>query len=184
MKFIAIAAVTIDGKIAHSTKGGSNWTSKEDKAFLHRELDKCDLVIVGNSTYKLAKKPLSKRKCLVFTRKVKGYKKVNEKLAYYNPVTPTSPPPSRGRNKLLPSPWWGGQGRGIKKVCILGGAQVYSWFLKRNLIDELFLTIEPIIFGFGLSLFDISLKVPQTYKLVSVKRLNKAGTLILHYLNS
>lgn len=151
-KFIAIAAVTMDGKIARTSRSGSSWTSKEDKDFLHRELDRCNLIVVGRKTYEHAKKPLKKRNCLVMTRRVKGWKK---------------------RIKSLTG-----------RVCILGGSQIYSWFLRHELIDEIFLTVEPIIFGAGVPLFDIALKVPQHYILVSIKRLNKNGTIVLHYKKS
>jgi dihydrofolate reductase len=70
--YIAVAAVTIDGKIARHPAHFSNWTSKEDKSFLHEFLDACDCIIVGRKTYELAKEPLSKRRCVVLTRRVKG----------------------------------------------------------------------------------------------------------------
>jgi riboflavin biosynthesis pyrimidine reductase len=59
-KYIAIAAITLDGKIAKHSKHFSSWTSKEDKQFLHAILDACDVIIVGNSTYQMAKKPFTK----------------------------------------------------------------------------------------------------------------------------
>ena len=61
MRCIAIAAVTIDGKIALDAHSGSAWTSREDKDFLHDMLDTSDVVVVGNNTYKAAIEPLSKR---------------------------------------------------------------------------------------------------------------------------
>lgn len=173
--FIALAAISLDGRIASLKKGGSAWTSREDKDFLHRELDRCDLIIVGRKTYDLAKKPLAKRNCLVFTTRVKGFKKINGRLAYYHPHL-TSPL----KGEEFPSLEGRGKGR-VKKVCVLGGSQVYSWFLKRGLIDEIYLTIEPLVFGAGVPLFDIPLKTLQTYKLESIKRLNKTGTIVIHY---
>src|SRR3989344_3456178 len=67
-KFIAIAAVTLDGKIAKGPDHFSDWTSPEDKIFMRALLNKCDVVIVGNNTYKTAIKPLSKRNCIVFSK--------------------------------------------------------------------------------------------------------------------
>src|SRR5258708_26615547 len=84
--YISIAAVTIDGKIALHSSHPSDWTSKEDKDFLHKILDKCDAVLVGNSTYKMAKKPLSKRNCIVLTRKVKSIQEQSASLTYVNPA--------------------------------------------------------------------------------------------------
>src|SRR3989344_3938064 len=86
-RFIAVAAVTIDGKIALHSKHFTNWTSKEDKTFLHKILDKCDVIIVGHNTYDIARKPLSKRNCIVLTSKVVRTKQVNQKLSFFNPKT-------------------------------------------------------------------------------------------------
>ena len=166
-KYIAIAAITIDGKIAKHSGHQTNWTSKEDKDFLHAKLDECELVIVGRKTYDLAQKPLSKRNCLVFTKKVKSVKTAGSALTYCNPATFDFQSYA--------------QKKSYKKIAILGGGQVYNYFLKNNLIDEIYLTIEPIIFGSGLSLFDIPLKTSQTLKLVSTQTLNKTGSILLCY---
>src|ERR1700690_3920920 len=84
-KYIAIAAVTIDGKIAKGPNHMSNWTSKEDKVFMRALLAKCDVVIVGNNTYKTAIKPLSKRNCIVFTKSVTKPQSKDSNLLYVNP---------------------------------------------------------------------------------------------------
>jgi dihydrofolate reductase len=67
-----------------------------------------------------------------------------------------------------------------KKVCLLGGTQIYSYFLERNLIDEISLTIEPLVFGEGLPLFSCAIE-PHRFALVSTKKLNNKGSLVLHY---
>src|SRR3990170_3128013 len=85
MRCIAIAAVTIDGKIALDAGHFSDWTSKEDKDFLHEMLDKSDVVIVGNNTYKTAIEPLSKRNCIVFTASVRTSEHKGDMLTYCNP---------------------------------------------------------------------------------------------------
>lgn len=162
--FIAVAATTIDGKIAHNSHHFSNWTSKEDKVFLHAILDTCDVVVVGNSTYKMAKKPLSKRNCVVLTRSAK-IPKPAPLLQYCNPK-------KYSLKKIISENQY-------KKVCVLGGTQIYSYCLENNLLDELYLTIEPITFGYGLPLFET--KSQQKWRLISTKKLNKQGSLLLHY---
>jgi dihydrofolate reductase len=67
-----------------------------------------------------------------------------------------------------------------RKICILGGSQVYSYFLEREQIDELYLTIEPKVFGKGISLFDTQV-ADRRYQLQSFKKLNQEGSLLLHY---
>ena len=82
MRCIAIAAATIDGKIALDSGHFSDWTSKEDKDFLHEMLDKSDAVVVGNNTYKTAIGPPSKRNCIVFTASVATSERKSDKLTY------------------------------------------------------------------------------------------------------
>lgn len=68
---------------------------------------------------------------------------------------------------------------GYKAVALLGGTQTYTFFFEHGLIDELYLTIEPVIFGRGLPLFDGKLAVRKP-RIVSVKRLNRTGTVLIH----
>lgn len=164
-KYIAVAAITIDGKIAKNSHHFSNWTSHEDKVFLHVILDTCDAVLVGNSTYKMAIKPLSKRNCIVLTRSLEN-KKNGALLTFCDPA-------KQSLKKIIKK-------NKYKKICVLGGTQIYSYCLEHNLIDELYLTIEPLTFGSGLSLFET--KRSSRWCLKSSKRLNKCGSILLHYI--
>ena len=166
-KYIAIAAITIDGKIAKGPKHFSDWTSPEDKKFMRALLDKCDVIIVGNNTYKTAIKPLSKRNCIVFTSKTSSTSRKSNRLLYCNPARTDI---KKIISKLK-----------YHNVAILGGAQTYTYCLENNLLDELYLTIEPIIFGKGINLFTSSNSVDFRLKLVSIQKLNKQGSLLLHY---
>jgi dihydrofolate reductase len=74
------------------------------------------------------------------------------------------------------------ESRGYKKALLVGGAEINSAFLKANLIDELWLTVEPIILGNGKNLFsEENLASNRRLKLKSFKKLNKKGTLLLKY---
>ena len=84
MKYILLAASTLDGKIAKHDKHFTDWTSPEDKQHLHKIMDTCDIIIVGNNTYKTAIKPLSKRNCLVLSKSIKKLKQTNNNLVYIN----------------------------------------------------------------------------------------------------
>ncbi|MAF80160.1 hypothetical protein CL629_03725 [bacterium] len=163
-KYIALAAITLDGKIAKNSRHFTDWTSKEDKIFFRKELEKGDAIIVGNNTYKTARTYLSKRNCIVFTRKTRTVKKVKN-LLYCNPK-------NLDLKKLI-------KDLRYKRINILGGAETYSFCLKNGLFDELYLTIEPIVFGQGIGLF--SEKHDKKFTLVSTKKLNKQGSILLHY---
>lgn len=162
---IAIAAVTLDGRIALHRGHPSDWTSHEDRRFLRSFLDTCDVIVIGNNTYRTAKKPLSKRNCIVFTRSVPATKRLANNLLLCNP---------RGANlRALLNQY--------KKVAVLGGSAVYTYFLEKNLLDKLYLTIEPLVFGKGLSLFASCRALRKPFRLISIQRLNKKGSILLCY---
>ncbi len=181
--FSLIAVCTIDGKIARHSSHMTDWSSKEDKDFLHKMLDSSDAVVVGRNTYEVAKGPLSKRNCIVFTSSVAGKSGVDQKmslLAYLDP--------ERAGIVGFCSE------QDYMKVAVLGGTRTFTYFLQRGLADEIFLTIEPLVFGEGLPLFDCGLggAGPSgragadggngvVFDLVSVKKLNNKGTVLLHY---
>lgn len=164
-KIIAAAAITLDGRIALHRRHFSNWTSREDKRFLHSFLDTCDVIVVGRHTYETARKPLSKRNCLVLTRSVASVKRAAKNLLFCNP---------RGTNLRAVL-------NKYTKVAVLGGCAVYTYFLEHHLLDELFLTVEPLVFGRGIPLFASSGKLPERFRLLSLKRLNRKGSVLLRY---
>lgn len=166
-KYIAIAAMTMDGKIAKGPKHFSDWTSKEDKIFMHALLNKCDCIIVGNNTYKTASKPLSKRNRIVLTSQVSSPLQKTDKLLYVNPQKLDV---KKFITKLK-----------YRRVAILGGAQTYIYCLEHKMLDELYLTIEPVMFGRGVDLFASKSSLDFKLKLVSIKKLNKTGSILLHY---
>jgi dihydrofolate reductase len=66
------------------------------------------------------------------------------------------------------------ENRGYESVVIGGGASVYRAFLDAKLVDEIWLTVEPLAFGAGISLFgDAPLELRLT--LLSVERLGEQG---------
>ncbi|MDE2312153.1 MAG: dihydrofolate reductase [Patescibacteria group bacterium] len=166
-KYVAIAAITLDGKIALHKHHMSNWTSKEDKTFLRALLNKSDVIIVGKNTHKTAEKPLSKRNCLVISRSARRLTNKSALLTYVKPIKAEI-------QKII-------RARGYKNIVVLGGAQTYTFCLKNDMLDELYLTIEPLAFGRGISLFEGDKNLNARFNLISTKQLNKAGSLLLYY---
>jgi dihydrofolate reductase len=68
---------------------------------------------------------------------------------------------------------------------VLGGAAVHDWFLDRDLIDRIELTIEPLRFGTGLPLLTGQSGDPvvalsdRSFALADERRLNARGTRLL-----
>jgi dihydrofolate reductase len=70
--------------------------------------------------------------------------------------------------------------RGYKQMLFVGGGTLLSSFLKENLIDELWMTLEPKIFGTGHVLAS-GKKLNINLKLIATQKLNEQGTLLLKY---
>lgn len=161
--FTAYVAASIDGRISLTQKRLPDWTSKEDWSFFQKKLTGADAVVVGRNTYIAAKKRLDRRTTFVLSSTVKEPIKKGT-VTFVNPAHTTL-------KKLFSS---------FNNIAIAGGAGVYQTMLNEELLDELYVTVEPFIFGRGKAMFEGGLKTKQ-FKLVSVKKLNTAGTLLLHY---
>ena len=166
--FVLVAAVSIDGRITQGRKEGSEWTSKEDKVFFQHELNRADAVVVGRKTFFAIKRPITPRNRIVFTRTETLLK--NEVC---NDVVPFSGSEEK-LYKLLNEKRW-------RRVAIVGGASIYDWFLTRGLVDEIYLTIEPVIFGAGKPFRSRWSASIARFRLASLRRINSNGTLLLHY---
>ncbi len=151
-------AVTLDGKIAKSTDHPATWTSKADKKIFVEETKKAAVIIMGKTTYDTIGKPLPDRLNIVMDFKVDESKNIPNSLEY------TSLQPKELLQEL--------EQRGFKQVIIGGGSAINGLFLSQGLIDEIWLTLEPKIFGQGLPLFtgaDLDLNL----ELIEVKHLDK-----------
>ena len=169
VRVIGLAVQTRDGFIArepgHST---IDWRSNADATFFTdflNGLGEEDVIVVGNNTYKTVRR-LSRRNCIVLTRSVTSTAQRNPKLLYCNPEG-ASLTAALGR---------------YRTAVLLGGTETYTLFLKQNLIDEIYLTVEPVKFGSGLRLFDSPEDIGQLFYLEWTERLSEEGTFLRHYL--
>lgn len=167
-KYLAIAAITLDGKIAKDDNHlSTEWTSEEDKIVFRKLLKECDVVLIGKKTWETAKGPLAKRNCIVLTRSVAGIRQEHNLLTFINAE-------KASLKQFITD-------RHYNTVGILGGAQVYAYCLEHGMIDELYLTVEPIVFGTGISLFTSKDVLNAKFELISLDKLNEQGSLLLKY---
>lgn len=165
MKIIALAVQSLDGLIARSGHELINWSSPEDKQMFAKVTKQAGVVIMGKNTFVTFKKPLPDRLNVVLTSQPASFESIPNQAEFKN-----SDPKS-----II----WELSERGFKKVFIIGGQATYTEFLQAGLINELWITIEPIVFGQGLTLFsELSNKV--NLKLVKAEKLN-ANSIHLRY---
>ena len=160
MTFI-IAALTADGFIARDAgQISTDWTSKEDKKFFSERTKQAGVVVFGYNTYKTIGKPLRNRLNIVYSNK-------EEKI---NGVEITQKEPKDLLRELA--------ARGFKEVAICGGSTIYTMFMEAGVVDKLYLTLEPVLFGSGMTLFNK--KFDKKLKLISISKLEE-GTILLEY---
>jgi dihydrofolate reductase len=155
-------AITADGKIAKSSHHFPDWTSKEDKKFFAETTKKHRVVIMGEKTFFTFPEPLPGRLNVVFTEQKNPPKREGVKWV--------SGEPKRVLAEL--------EKMGYKSAILGGGASLNTQFLQKKLIDEIWLTIEPKIFGEGLGVFNGDFEVKL--KLLSARKINN-DSLVVKY---
>lgn len=151
-------AATLDGKIAKHATQFADWTSKADKKIFVAETKKAGVIIMGETTYDTIGRPLPGRLNVVLSLEPEKRENIPDILEF---------------TKKLPRELLADLAkRGFETAILGGGATINGLFLKENLIDEIWLTIEPKIFGDGISLFkgaDMDLNL----KLISVEKIDE-----------
>ena len=162
-RFVAYVAASVDGRISLTKRTPPRWTSREDWEFFQKSLSRIEAVVVGRNTYQSVAERLRKRNSFVLSSRQKTLTRRGT-VTFVNPAKVHLP-------KLLER---------YKSVAVLGGGTVYQFMLDKKLLDEIFVTVEPLIFGHGKEMF-IGGTLATRVSLLSVKRLNRTGTLLLHY---
>lgn len=163
MKVILMMAQSVDGIIAKHSSHFPDWTCPADKKLFKEVTRRAGVLIMGSRTYQTIGKPLGQRLNVVYTRRPEQFEKADNLLLTAAPA----------RQLLVEL-----SDMGYKEVVLTGGATINSLFARDNLIDELLLTVSPILFGQGLSLFDQAYE--KKMSLLDLKRLDP-HTVLLHY---
>jgi len=174
MRITLLAVQSLDGFITRHDTSGSAFASAADKTHLRNALARFDCCVMGGTTYRLERarrpdRPLPARLQIVLTRSPDTF------------ATETIPGRLEFTAASVPDLVTALRVRGMKNCALLGGSQIHSLFLGARLVDELWLTIEPRLFGNGTPLIahrdDISLKFLSQQALT-------ADTLVLKYVVS
>jgi len=162
MTCFIIAAVTADGYIGKNATHAAMWTGKADKRRFIALTKQARVVVMGLNTWQtLGGKPLKDRHHVI-----------------YSPTPIDNLPPEAEVTTKSPRDLLADfASRGFSEVAICGGSMIYTMFMQSGLVDKLYLTIEPILFGDGMRLF----KGDLDCKLELVNSAVEEGALLLEY---
>ena len=170
MKTILIFVSTLDGKV---TKWGADnvklWSSQQDQDHYKKVWSDSQLIVIGSNSFKTETfKPSVNQQLIVMTSDPGKYKT----LHVSDQVQFTNESPSALVSRL--------KDKGHDQLLVVGGPHVATSFLKEGLIDELWLTLEPKIFGTGAN-FATGINLDINLQLVHFEKVNEPGTLITKY---
>ncbi|MEK7583457.1 MAG: dihydrofolate reductase family protein [Patescibacteria group bacterium] len=169
MHITLVMVSSLDGKITkHDNPKIASWTSPEDKKLFGALIKKSKLIVMGGKTYESVKHQIKLelgKLRIVMTRHPKKYRAVPGMLEF------TSESPLALTKRLA---------KYYKTMLLVGGSEINALFLKAKLVDELHLTLEPLLFGTGKPIVS-PLPLDTTLKLISLKKINARGTLSLVY---
>lgn len=152
-------AVTINGYIARINEN-TDWVCDTDWEELCRFVEKSDTVIMGRVTFENSEVggdfPYGKALNVVMTSKKLDHKAEN--------VWFTDQEPKEVVGEL--------EKKGKKRVLIIGGGKTNSWYLEAGVIDEIILSVHPLMLGRGIKVFD-DVNVDVKLKLIDVKKMNE-----------
>ncbi len=170
MKKILVFVSSLDGKITKwENPHVRSWSSKSDQDYFTGIWNDAELIVMGRDTFTPDPvRPDSKRLLLIMTSQPSKFKsmEIPGQLEF------SDESPSKIVKRF--------EKTRVKEMLIVGGAHVATSFLKEQLIDELWLTIEPKIFGVG-SNFVVGEKLDIKLKLLDYQKANEEGTLITRY---
>mgnify|MGYP001596772175 FL=1 len=159
--------ITPNGYIAREN-GDSEWTSEEDLKEFQAHSKNAGNIIMGKNTYLYA----SEAGLLPFEGAlniVVSHEQLENK--YGEQVIITDQAPKEVLRML--------EQKGFATAFLAGGGQLNSSFIKENLVDEIYLDVEPLIFGKGIKIFADG-NFDKELELIESKNLNK-NTVQLHY---
>lgn len=163
MNVFIIAAITADGYIGLDENHlATTWTTKADIQFFVRRTKQAGTVVMGRKTFGTINKPLKDRRLIILTS--------NPSQINVDGVEATNEPPKALVERLSKE--------GVTELAVCGGASIYTQFMADGLVDELYLTVMPKVFGRGLPLFGQALDANLT--LLDTEALDD-NTILLHY---
>jgi dihydrofolate reductase len=170
IKVTLAMVMSVDGRSTEGDVPGTAWASAEDQHFFRAMIASHDLIVMGSATYKTVRSALrldAKKLRVILTRFPGNFAKDIQAGLSFSAETP---------EELVQRV----SNEGYRSLLLVGGPQTNARFFDARLVDEIFVTVEPLLFGSGLP-FASPLRRAVNLQLVSSKQLNDRGTLLLQY---
>lgn len=172
METILLVAQSLDGRITRGAEPGDGFTSEADKIHFKNAVRSCDCWIQGGTSYRLSRERLARPlspglRRVVWTRRPEAG--ADEAVPGLLEFTDEAPATLTARLRT----------EGQRRCALLGGSAMYGAWLRAGLVDRLWVTVEPRIFGAGLTLADAA---PESaWRLREVRRLPDSDSVLLDY---
>lgn len=147
MHVVLFAAQSLDGRITRRSEAGDAFASAADKAHFREAIRACDACVMGAATYEQSKErmrpaafPTLRR--VIWTRSPATPERVAETVPGVLEFTAETPAETVARLRA----------DGRRRCAVLGGGQVNAAWLAAGLVDEVCVTVESWIFGYGVPL--------------------------------
>ncbi|PIZ63632.1 hypothetical protein COY16_01375 [Candidatus Roizmanbacteria bacterium CG_4_10_14_0_2_um_filter_39_13] len=140
MKVILYMATTINGYIA-KPDGNTEWVCETDWKVLQKQLIETDAVIMGRKTYEISEDDFPYGDCLnvVLTKNKSLLKDTNNQ--FFTNLDPEQLLEKLGKRRK-------------QNILIIGGGEINKLFVENGLIDELIISVHPLILGEGIKIFE------------------------------
>ncbi len=164
MRVILYMAISVNGMIAKKDDDTS-WVTKEEWASYSLAVREAGNLIVGHRTYEI----LTKQPEFSEFKDVKLVVVSKNKFKTLSPNHLTAISPKEALKML----------KKFKEIIVAGGGILNNSFLAENLIDEIYLDVEPIIISKGIPLFN-GKEFERKLKLIGQKKIGE-NEIQLHY---
>lgn len=164
MKVTIYMTTTVNGFIAKNDDDTS-WVSKEEWDSYNQTVQKAGNLIVGSRTYNI----LTKQPEFSEIKDVKIVVVSREDFQTLSPNHLVAHSPKEALRHL----------ESFDEVIVAGGGTLNASFMAENLVDEIYLDIEPLAFGDGIPLFK-GQNFESKLKLIGQKQIS-ANEIQLHY---
>lgn len=179
MHVVLFAAQSLDGRITRHSESGDAFTSPADKAWFRETIRACDACVMGSATYEQSRARMRPDafpglRRVVWTRRPAAY--AAEVVPGALEFTAETPAETVARLRA----------DGRRRCALLGGGRVNVAWLAAGLVDEACVTIESLIFGYGVPLAGdatspSSVPLDVRMDLLEAKPLAEGGPLLLRY---